>query len=101
MALLNNWRLFAKKRTQSVARDFRMFLQLMIFRCVVKMILTNLQITIPANFNRQVRNNIEKFEGEDFMFQLTAEGMNNLRYKIFTSCFHRARNLHAHDCIKG
>lgn len=23
------------------------------------------------NFNRQVKNNIEKFEGEDFMFQLT------------------------------
>ncbi|WP_434784290.1 ORF6N domain-containing protein [Lactobacillus iners] len=22
------------------------------------------------NFNRQVKNNIEKFEGEDFMFQL-------------------------------
>ncbi len=25
------------------------------------------------NFNRQVKNNIEKFEGEDFMFQLTDE----------------------------
>lgn len=23
------------------------------------------------NFNRQIKNNIEKFEGEDFMFQLT------------------------------
>ena len=23
------------------------------------------------NFNRQVKNNLEKFEGDDFMFQLT------------------------------
>ena len=25
------------------------------------------------NFNKQVKNNIEKFEGEDFMFQLTTQ----------------------------
>lgn len=30
------------------------------------------------NFNRQVKNNIEKFD-DDFMFQLTDEEWNNLR----------------------
>lgn len=30
------------------------------------------------NFNRQVKNNIEKFEGEDFMFQLTAQEVEEL-----------------------
>ncbi len=30
-------------------------------------------------FNRQVKNNIEKFEGEDFMFQLTRVEFENLR----------------------
>ena len=30
------------------------------------------------NFNRQVKNNIEKFEGEDFMFQLTAQEVEKL-----------------------
>ena len=39
------------------------------------------------NFNRQVKNNIEKFEGEDFMFQLTAEEWENLRCKNCTSRF--------------
>ena len=36
------------------------------------------------NFNRQVKNNIEKFEGEDFMFQLTETEFENLRCKNFT-----------------
>lgn len=37
------------------------------------------------NFNRQVKNNIEKFEGEDFMFQLTSEEILELsRCKNFT-----------------
>ncbi|MGI6766294.1 MAG: ORF6N domain-containing protein [Lentihominibacter sp.] len=45
------------------------------------------------NFNRQVRNNIEKFEGEDFMFQLTVEEMNNLRCKNFTSSWGGTRYL--------
>ena len=37
------------------------------------------------NFNRQVNNNIEKFEGEDFMFQLTTQEVEELsRCKNFT-----------------
>ena len=37
------------------------------------------------NFNRQVKNNIKKFEGEDFMFQLTAQEVEELsRCKNFT-----------------
>ena len=36
------------------------------------------------NFNRQVRNNIDKFEGEEFMFQLTWEEVNFLRCKNCT-----------------
>lgn len=36
------------------------------------------------NFNRQVKNNIEKFD-EDFMFQLTDEEYSNLRCKNCTS----------------
>ena len=31
------------------------------------------------NFNRQVKNNIEKFEGKDFMFRLTEEEIDDLR----------------------
>ena len=30
------------------------------------------------NFNRQVKNNIAKFEGEDFMFRLTRDELDNL-----------------------
>ena len=62
------------------------------------------------NFNRQVKNNIEKFEGEDFMFQLTANEFENLRCKNFTSswgwlqvptkCLYRTRYLHDYDGIK-
>ena len=37
------------------------------------------------NFNRQVKNNLAKFEGEDFMFQLTDEEVEELsRCKNFT-----------------
>ena len=35
--------------------------------------------------NRQVKNNIERFNDEDFMFQLTKEEIQNLRCKNFTS----------------
>ena len=37
-------------------------------------------------FNRQVKNNIEKFP-EDFMFQLTKEETENLRSKKLTTMF--------------
>ena len=37
------------------------------------------------NFNRQVKNNIEKFDEEDFMFQLNKEDLKQLsRCKNFT-----------------
>ena len=37
------------------------------------------------NFNRQVKNNLVKFEGDDFMFQLTDEEVEELsRCKNFT-----------------
>ena len=46
------------------------------------------------NFNRQVKNNAEKFEGEDFMFQLTDEEMVELsRCKNFTSSWGGSRYL--------
>ena len=45
------------------------------------------------NFNRQVKNNIEKFEGEEFMFRITEEEMDNLRCKIFTSSWGGTRYL--------
>ena len=45
------------------------------------------------NFNRQVKNNIEKFEGEDFMFQLTENEFENLRSKNFTSSWGGSRYL--------
>ena len=38
------------------------------------------------NFNRQVKNNREKFD-DDFMFQLTEEEVENLRCKNFTANF--------------
>ncbi|ETP71238.1 ORF6N domain-containing protein [Lachnospiraceae bacterium JC7] len=43
------------------------------------------------NFNRQVKNNSEKFEGEDFMFKLTTEEVRNLRCKNFTSSWGGSR----------
>lgn len=38
------------------------------------------------NFNREVKNNLEKFE-DDFMFQLTEYEYQNLRCKYFTANF--------------
>ena len=37
------------------------------------------------NFNRQVKNNKAKFEGDDFMFQLTETEMNNSVKSIFST----------------
>jgi len=46
------------------------------------------------NFNRQVKNNTEKFEGDDFMFQLTKDEIDNiLRCKKFTSSWGGTRYL--------
>ncbi|MFP1667543.1 ORF6N domain-containing protein [Gardnerella leopoldii] len=45
------------------------------------------------NFNRQIKNNIEKFEGEDFMFRLTADEFKNLRCKNSTSSWGGRRKL--------
>ena len=37
------------------------------------------------NFNRQVKNNSKKFEGEEFMFRLNDDEVSNIsRCKIFT-----------------
>lgn len=44
------------------------------------------------DLNRQVKNNIEKFDA-DFMFLLTADEMENLRCKNFTSSWGGARYL--------
>ena len=44
------------------------------------------------DFNRQVKNNIEKFD-DDFMIQLTETEFNNLRCKNFTSSWGGARYL--------
>ena len=45
------------------------------------------------NFNRQVKNNIERFEGDDFRFQLTEEEFADLRCKNFTSSWGGTRYL--------
>lgn len=46
------------------------------------------------NFNRQVKNNIEKFEGDEFMFRLTREEYQEiLRCNIFTSSWGGSRYL--------
>lgn len=46
------------------------------------------------NFNRQVKNNLEKFEGEDFMFQLSKPEFEEiLRCKNFTSSWGGTRYL--------
>lgn len=45
------------------------------------------------NFNRQVKNNMTKFEGDDFMFQLTKDEWENLRCKNFTSSWGGSRYL--------
>ena len=44
-------------------------------------------------FNRQVQNNIERFEGEDFMFRLTKEEFENLMCKNFTSSWGGRRKM--------
>ena len=53
------------------------------------------------NFNRQVKNNIEKFEGEDFMFQLTDEEISALSRSQNVTLNKGAGYLYAYDCIKG
>lgn len=40
------------------------------------------------NFNRQVKNNIQKFEGEDFMFQLNQDELEYLRCNFCTTNIH-------------
>lgn len=45
------------------------------------------------NFNRQVKNNSAKFEGNDFMFQLSKDEWDNLRCKKFTSSWGGSRYL--------
>jgi len=45
------------------------------------------------NFNRQVKNNLAKFEGDDFMFQLSKDEWENLRCKKFTSSWGGLRYL--------
>ena len=45
------------------------------------------------NFNRQVKNNYAKFEGEDFMFQLTKDEWDIMKCKNFTSSWGGARYL--------
>ena len=45
------------------------------------------------NFNRQVKNNSAKFDGDDFMFQLTKNELENLRCKNFTSSWGGSRYL--------
>ena len=44
-------------------------------------------------FNRQVQNNKERFRGDDFMFQLTKEELENLMCKNFTSSWGGTRKL--------
>lgn len=44
-------------------------------------------------FNQQVKNNAEKFEGEDFMFQLTKDEFQNLISKNLTSSWGGRRKL--------
>lgn len=60
-------------------------------------------------FNRQVKNNIDKFD-EDFMFQLIEDEYKNLMCKNFTSslggkkknalCFYRTGNIYVDACTK-
>ena len=46
------------------------------------------------NFKRQVKNNITKFEGDDFMFELNDEEVENLsRCKNFTLNAGRGSNI--------
>ncbi len=45
------------------------------------------------NFNRQIKNNIDRFDDDYFMFQLTEKEMQNLRCKNFTSSWGGTRYL--------
>lgn len=62
------------------------------------------------NFKRQVKNNIAKFEGDDFMFELNDEEVEifqgakfhleygkRFKYKIQTLCVYRAGSIYAYD----
>ena len=50
------------------------------------------------NFKRQVKNNIAKFEGDDFMFELNDEEVENLsRCKNFTLNMGRGSNIKYKD----
>ena len=65
----------------------------------------------PKDFKRQVKNNIAKFEGDDFMFELNDEEVENLsrcknftlnmgrgsNSKIQTLCVYRAGSIYAYD----
>ena len=52
------------------------------------------------NFNRQVKNNIEKFEGEDFMFQLTDEEISALSRSQNVTLNKGTGYLYAYDRVK-
>ena len=43
------------------------------------------------DFNRQVKNNAKKFEGDEFMFRLTKTEFDNMRCKNSTSCWGGSR----------
>ena len=47
------------------------------------------------NFKRQVRNNITKFEGDDFMFELNQEEYSSLRSQIVTLANSNHRGMHS------
>ena len=59
------------------------------------------------NFKRQVKNNIAKFEGDDFMFELNDEEVKfkkfqleygkRFKYKIQTLCVYRTGSIYAYD----
>ena len=50
------------------------------------------------NFKRQVKNNIAKFEGDDFKVQkFHLEYGKRFKYKIQTLCVYRAGSIYAYD----
>ena len=44
-------------------------------------------------FNKQINNNSERFEGDEFMFQLTKDEFTNLKWKNYTSSWGGRRKL--------
>ena len=53
------------------------------------------------NFKRQVKNNIAKFEGDDFMFELDDEEVEKLsRCKNFTLNMGRGSNIKYHSFVQ-